>query len=88
MTVQTSDSVFDALADMPDGAANLKARSALLAVLKTRVRGWNLSQEAVANRLGITRPRLNDLLRGKMAIFSLDALVHLSWPRWSRAAFR
>jgi len=37
-----------------------------------------VSQEAAAHRLGITRPRLNDLLQGKMAKFSLDALVNLA----------
>jgi transcriptional regulator with XRE-family HTH domain len=40
--------------------------------------GENLPQDAAAERLGITRPRLNDLLRGKRAKFSLDALVNLA----------
>ena len=78
MEVQTFDNVFDALADTPAEAANLKARSELLSALKARVRAWGLPQEAAANRLGITRPRLNDLLQGKMAKFSLDALVNLA----------
>ena len=78
MEIQTFDNVFDALADTPAEAANLKARSELLSALKARVRAWGLSQEVAANRLGITRPRLNDLLQGKMAKFSLDALVNLA----------
>ena len=77
MDVQTFDNVFDALADTPAEAANLKARSELLSALKVRVRAWDLSQEVAAGRLGITRPRLNDLLQGKMSKFSLDALVNL-----------
>lgn len=77
MEVQTFDNVFDALADTPAEAANLKARSELLSALKARVRSWDMSQELAANRLGITRPRLNDLLQGKIAKFSLDALVNL-----------
>lgn len=76
--IQMFDSVFDALADTPVQAANMKARSDLLSVLKTRIRSWELSQEAAAGRLGITRPRLNDLLQGKLAKFSLDALVNLA----------
>lgn len=36
------------------------------------------SPEAAASRLGITRPSLNDLLQGKLAKFSLDALVNLA----------
>ncbi|MES1983892.1 MAG: XRE family transcriptional regulator [Pseudomonadota bacterium] len=78
MEVQTFDSVFDALADTPAEAANMKARSELLSALKSRIRAWDMSQEAAAARLGITRPRLNDLLRGKLGKFSLDALVNIA----------
>ena len=78
MDVQAFDNVFDALAVTPEEAANMKARAELLSALKTRVRSWELSQEAAAARLGITRPRLNDLLRGKLGKFSLDALVNLA----------
>lgn len=78
MEVHTFDSVFDALADTPAEAANMKARSELLSALKSRIRTWDMPQEAAAARLGITRPRLNDLLRGKLGKFSLDALVNLA----------
>ncbi len=78
MEIETFDSVFDALANTPAEAANMKARSELLSALKSRVRSWDVPQEAAAIRLGITRPRLNDLLRGKLGKFSLDALVNLA----------
>lgn len=78
METQTFDNVFDALADTPAEAANMKARAELLAALSARVRSWELPQEASASRLGITRPRLNDLMRGKLGKFSLDALVNLT----------
>ena len=52
--------------------------SELLASLRERIGAWELPQEAAAKRLGITRPRLNDLMRGKLGKFSLDALVNLS----------
>ncbi len=78
MDVQTFDNVFDALADTPSEAANMKARAELLSAVKAQVSKWGLSQEAAAARLGITRPRLNDLMRGKLAKFSLDALVNLT----------
>jgi len=78
MDVQTFDNVFDALADTPAEAANMKARAELLSALKARVGSWELPQEAAATRLGITRPRLNDLMRGKLGKFSLDALVNLT----------
>lgn len=78
MEVQTFDDVFDALSDTPAEAANMKARADLLAVLVEQVKSWGLPQDAAAARLGITRPRLNDLLRGKLGKFSLDALVNLA----------
>lgn len=78
MDAETFDNVFDALADTPAEAANMKARAELLAALKARIGSWKLPQEAAAARLGITRPRLNDLMRGKLGKFSLDALVNLT----------
>jgi predicted XRE-type DNA-binding protein len=41
-----------------------------------RKRGW--TQAEAAERCGVTQPRINDLLRGRIARFSLDALVHLA----------
>jgi predicted XRE-type DNA-binding protein len=83
MDVQTFDDVFDALADTPAEAANMKARADLLSALVDRVKSWGLPQEAAAARLGITRPRLNDLMRGKLGKFSLDALS-VAEERWRR----
>ena len=78
MDIQQFDDVFDALSDTPAEAANMKARADLLSLLVARIRAWDLTQEAASIRLGITRPRLNDLMRGKLGKFSLDALVNLA----------
>ena len=78
MTEQTFDNVFDALTGTPAEAANMKARASRMSAIIARVGSWGLSQAAAASRLGITRPRLNDLLRGKLGKFSLDALVNLA----------
>ena len=75
---QTYADAFNALSDTPAEAANMKARADLLAILVEHVKSWSLPQEAAAARLGITRPRLNDLLRGKLGKFSLDALVNVA----------
>ena len=72
------DSVFDALADTPAEAANMTARADLLLAIRERVRPWSLTQDEAAARLGVTRPRLNDLMRGKLEKFSLDALVNIA----------
>jgi len=73
-------SVWDALEDTPREAANMRLRSKLMMELISRVNAWELSQKDAAKRLGITQPRLNDLLNGKIDKFSLDALVNLSAP--------
>lgn len=78
MNGDTFNSVFDALADTPAKAANMTARADLLLAIRERVRAWNLTQEDAAARLGLTRPRLNDLMRGKLGKFSLDALVNIA----------
>ncbi len=78
MEVQTFEDVFDALAKTPAEAANMKARADLLSLPVGRIKSWDMTQEAAATKLGITRPRLNDLLRGKLGKFSLDALVNLA----------
>lgn len=78
MNDQTFDDVFDALADTPAEAANLKARAELMSALRARIGSWQVPQEVAAARLGITRPRLSDLMRGKLGKFSLDALVNLT----------
>ena len=76
--IQTFGDVFDAIAKTPAEAANMKARADLLSAVKAQVESWNLTQGVAATRLGITRPRLNDLLQGKLEKFSLDALVNLA----------
>ena len=71
-------SVWDAIEDSPDVADAMKARSEIMRALQKVVRSWSLSQTAAATTLGVTQPRLNDLLRGKIDKFSLDALFDLT----------
>ncbi len=78
MKEQRFDSVWDALENSPAEAANMKARSSLMIAIRDVVEGWQLTQAEAAVRLGITQPRLNDLLRGRIDRFSLDALMMLA----------
>jgi predicted XRE-type DNA-binding protein len=78
MERQSFDNVWDALEDTPAEAANMTMRSRLLIAIEQRVGSWNVTQAEAAQRLGITQPRLNDLLRGKIANFSLDTLINLA----------
>lgn len=70
--------VWDALEDTPAQAANMTMRSDLLIALRQRIVTWKVTQAQAARRLQVTQPRLNDLLRGRISKFSLDALVELA----------
>ena len=72
------DNVWDAIEGSPEAAASMEARATIMMTVQKVVRGWKLSQQAAAAKLGISQPRLNDLLRGKIDKFSLDALFDLA----------
>lgn len=78
MSKNTYASVWDALTDTPAESAKMKARSEMLMAVKRTVESWKLTQARSAERLGVTQPRLNDLLRGRVTKFSTDALFDLS----------
>jgi predicted XRE-type DNA-binding protein len=75
---QTFASVFDALADTPQEAANMRARAELAQALAALVLASGWTQTEAALRCGVTQPRMNDLLRGRISRFSLDALVNMA----------
>lgn len=70
--------VWDALADTPEQAASLRARAQLMRDISEVVcaNGW--TQTEAGRRCGLTQPRMNDLLRGRVSRFSLDALVDIA----------
>ena len=63
MKRQKFASVWDALEDTAPEAANMRARSALMIAVRSKVESWKVSQSEAARRLGLTQPRLNDLMR-------------------------
>lgn len=75
---KSDQSVWDAIANTPGEAANLKARSELMQSISALVRKEGWTQAEAAKRCGVTQPRMNDLLRGRISRFSLDALVNIS----------
>jgi predicted XRE-type DNA-binding protein len=71
-------SVWDAIEPDKAVAANLKARADVMIAIQETVNSWCITQAAAAKRLQVTQPRLNDLLRGHIDKFSLDALLNLA----------
>lgn len=77
MKTQRYESVWDAIEDTAEQAENMKLRSSLMMALERHIRDAGLSQEQAAKLLGVTQPRVSDLLRGKIRLFSLDMLVNM-----------
>jgi predicted XRE-type DNA-binding protein len=75
---KTFSNVWDALETNPEESATMTMRSDVMIAISDEVRSWNTTQARAARRLGITQPRLNDLLRGKINKFSLDTLLSLA----------
>ena len=71
-------SVWDAIEDKQHLAASLLARSQLMIALAETIRrsGWTKRQAAA--RFGVTQPRISDLTRGRIELFSLDTLVDMA----------
>ena len=76
--IKSYASVWDAIADTPEQAANLRARAELMQQIAAIVEGNAWKQAEAARRCGVTQPRMNDLLRGRVSRFSLDALVNIA----------
>ena len=68
-----SGNVFADIGFPPDEAQNLMLRAELMLRIRKAAEGF--TQAEAARRFGVTQPRINDLLRGKVDKFSLDALV-------------
>ena len=78
MSSETFASVWDAIEDTPAEAENMKLRSSLMMALDQHIRAKGWTQAETARRLGVTQPRVSDLMRGKINLFGLDALVNMA----------
>lgn len=78
MNKQRYTSVWDAIEDTPEQAANMRLRSVLLVALKDHISRTGMSQAQAAQLFGVTQPRVSDLMRGKINLFALDALVNMA----------
>ena len=71
-------SVWDAIEDKPQEAASLKARSTLMMELSAVIQQRAMTQSDAAALFGVTQPRVSDLMRGKVNLFSLDTLIDMA----------
>ncbi len=78
MSTQRHTRVWDAIEDTPAEAENMKLRSELMMALHRHIAQTGMSQSQAAKLFGVTQPRVSDLMRGKINLFGIDALVNMA----------
>jgi predicted XRE-type DNA-binding protein len=78
MSRKRFSSVWDAIEDSAAEAASMKLRAELASEIIERMQERKLTQAKAAELIGVTQPRISDLMRGRLNLFSLDALVDMA----------
>ncbi len=73
----STGNVFRNLGFPPEEAEHLLIRADLMIELQRRIEAEGMSQAAAAKLLRVTQPRISDLLRGRIDLFSTDALIDM-----------
>lgn len=71
------DNIFDVIADSSTEAADLQFRADLMLTLRKLLEERKLRQAEIAEALGVSQPRVSELMRGKIDLFSADKLIGL-----------
>ncbi len=74
---RSTSNVFRDLGFAADEAENLRIRSELMARLARVIEEREMTQAEAAQILGVTQPRVSDLVRGKIDLFTIDTLVNM-----------
>ena len=72
------DNIWDAIEDTSESAETMKLRSELMMALSEHLERSRLNAAQAARVFGVTQPRITDLMRGKITLFSLDSLVSMA----------
>jgi predicted XRE-type DNA-binding protein len=73
--IPSSGNVFADLGFSSEEAEHLKLRAQLMGAVRHVIEQRKLTQAQAAKLLGVTQPRISDLMRGKIELFSMDMLV-------------
>ena len=74
---KSTGNVFRDLGYSPEDADNLRVRSELMISLTGLIESRGLTQAQAAKLLGVSQPRISDLMRGKIQLFSVDGLIEM-----------
>jgi predicted XRE-type DNA-binding protein len=75
--ISSSGNVFFDLGFDAEEAAHLEVRSSLMFTIRKLIQDQGLTQAKAAQLLGVTQPRISDLVRGRIDLFSIDSLVDM-----------
>lgn len=78
MSDERFSSVWDAIEDTPEQSEEMRMRSSLMIALQDEMERSGKTQKAIAQRFGITQPRVSDLKRGKIELFGLPSLLTIA----------
>jgi predicted XRE-type DNA-binding protein len=78
MKTNTFSSVWDAIEDTPGEAENMRLRARLMMDIEEHVKSIGITQSDAAKLLGVTQPRVSDLMRGKIHRFTLESLINMA----------
>ncbi len=88
MKCEAFDNVWDDIEDNPATRENLKLRSELMVTLTRHIKRNGLTQSQAAKLLGVTQPRISNLMHGKINSFGLDLLVRMAATAGLRARMK
>ncbi|GHU04705.1 transcriptional regulator [Alphaproteobacteria bacterium] len=78
MSGESFESVWDAIEDTEAESASMKLKSKLMMALSRHIEAQGWTQTEAARALGVTQPRISDLLRGRIALFGLESLIAMA----------
>jgi len=84
---KTAVNVFRDLGFDPEEAENLRIRADLMIQLTKLIETRGVTQASAAKLLGVTQPRISDLMRGKIDRFSIDTLIEMLGRTGARVSF-
>jgi predicted XRE-type DNA-binding protein len=74
---RSSGNVFRDLGFAPEEAEHLRVRADLMVKIEKVLKTRRLKQAEAARIMGVTQPRVSDLLRGRLELFSSDSLIDM-----------
>ena len=78
MANERFDDVWSAIGETPAETSLLRAKAELMRAIERKIVGEGWTQAEAAKRLDVRQPRVSDLMRGKLSLFSLDNLYTMA----------